>query len=338
MHALSLIEDEGLYGHLARNVLVNGFDNHLKGVSKLLSQAQHSIVGYHPDSSRFPQLFHYLKNEIHMLSAQQAERHLGYQETQAGEDDLLVFSYGRATRRFWRSCRLCQIDDLAMSGVAQWHQHHLLPTSLFCAYHQIPLTVHHLPKKLLHNDFWLPAYAEVIPIKINACSDHLVEISKVGEQALKDFHPPLTKGTIEATLIGGLQKIGCMTNGGELKRDLYLDKFRKFYGEGFERDLLNCMGINSPLHLLKGILIKGDAIPLFRVILVHWMFGAWEAFKKHCLWTDTFTNGGGSAPMLEGGWEKTKERYRTLCVDYLKTTGNSRSEFLKENTRHLHGY
>lgn len=333
MHALSLIKDEGLYGHLARNVFVNGFDDHVKGLSKLLSQTQHSIVGYRPDPSKLPHLFQHLEKEIHMLSAQQAERHLGYHGTKSGEDDLLAFSYGRATRRYWRSCNLCEVDDLAKYGVAHWHQHHQLPTSLFCAYHHVPLEVYHLPKKLLHNDFWLPAYAEGIPQDIDADSYHLVEIAKVGEQALKDSQLPHAIETIEATLISGLRKIGCMTNTGKLKRYLYLEKFRQFYGERFERDMQCCMGIGNPLHLLKGILTQGEAIPLFRVILVHWLFGTWRAFKQHCLWMETFTQGRTSASKLEGKWEALKERYRTACINYLNTTGKGRSEFLKDDYR-----
>lgn len=97
----------------------------------------------------------------------------------------------------------------------------------------------------------------------------------------------------------------------------------------------------APMWIISAV---SASAPFLRVILIHWLFGEWAAFKERCEWSSILGDPSAAARLRNiGGVARGSVNsiesaiileHRQVCLDYMrKCLTPSRLEFLKTNYR-----
>jgi hypothetical protein len=320
MHIPLPINDETLYGVLARGMYINGFWKHLSGMEKLTGHKVTSLANLKANALLLSDYVIGLGSE-QIFGVSLLEQQLGGEQHQ--DHDLISYASGKFVNGVWKSCRLCLEEDTGQFGTGTWHLSHQLPTTLLCPFHHEPLSTHSLKRKMLHDRFYLPMQANSSPLRMHAdLKNHLESLANLGHEALMDRSEPYPTAVIEQVFKRAMFERGLL-NGDCLSKRAHED-FSEFFGSTTVAD---SMGINLS-RLLNGIL-KNDEVPVIqRILLVYWWFGSWQLFKSLCHWQQIFCDQ--KTATQESNFQDLRKLYRERCLRYIETVeGADRSMLLR---------
>lgn len=323
MHIPSLINDETLYGVLARGMHINGYVNHLSGVEKLTGNRVISLANLKAEALLNSDYVIGLGSEQN-LGVSLLEQHLGGE--QHSNHDLISYTSGQRVNGTWKTCQLCLKEDTERFGTGTWRLSHQLPTTLICPIHDEHLSRHRLKRKMLHDHFYLPTQAtNSSPMSINtAIRGHLKNLAQLGHEAIADKSKPYPAQIIKQVYKSVMLDRGFL-KGNSLSRRTHED-FSEFFGPVRRSDV---MAINLG-RLLNGIL-GVDKVPVIqRLLLVYWWFGSWQLFKTSCFWQSIFFNQDNAVQQIDS--QDIRKHYRERCLMYIETIeGADRQMFLKSD-------
>ncbi len=324
MHIPSLINDETLYGALARGMHINGYTNHLSGIAKLSGQRATSLANLKAEVLLNSDYVIGLGSEQN-LGVSLLEQHLGGE--QHSHHDLISYSSGQLVNVTWKTCQLCLKEDVERFGTGTWRLSHQLPTTLICPFHDENLSRHRLKRKMLHDHFYLPSQTTNSSLgSINtAIRSHLKSLAQLGHEAIADKSEPYPAQVIKQVYRRVMLDRGFL-KGNSISRRTTED-FSGFFGPVRLSDV---MAINLG-RLLDGILGVDEAPVIQRLLLVYWWFGSWQLFKSFCFWQSIFLNPESGATQ-QSHFHDIRKNYRDRCLVYIETVeGADRQMFLKSD-------
>lgn len=333
---------ENLYGLMSRFAKLNGLVNHVQACKRFLgnndiSVADASIHGvegglfqnYYADDAQnsaftFRLLRQYLGEGVGDLASENSSLR---------KSTLLNESFGDVAH--WRYCPDCCQADKEKYGVAYWHLEHQLPTTLVCLDHQISLSEIPLKKKLIHDHLWL--IDDVINGSMafaDGYDRHWYPIAEIGRTALQDDSMPLASSIISGVIKDALIKKQVLDVNGKLKIASFESEFDAFFGDKFWQTVTERLNLKKPRYLATELLHRFKGRALNRVILVYWLFGTWEYFKKCCEWYAVFNtdsaNSIGIQKIPDQYLIEVQQKNRKLCSSYMMSTDKpNRLEFCR---------
>ena len=242
-------------------------------------------------------------------------------------------------------CRSCVTADIAQHGIAYWHRLHQLPVMLCCPEHGNHLSRFVFKRSLLHESFPLPGDA-LVQSNAQETSTHSQSpfwsgVADVAAKLFNDPSEPCDFLTICDVFLHELRLRGLVTTGEKLRQPEFNTAFKHYFPDTSAEFHEQIQAIvENPRQLVRGITdVRGSRF-FVRVMLVHWLFGEWPAFKERCRWSsilrrpfDTKTGGGeGGQVNITPDDSIIRAEHRQVCLDYvIGHASPSRLEFLKTN-------
>lgn len=296
---------------------------------------------------------------IRRMTSLYAQAQLGefdFARVQAIETGKLILSIGDLTflgKPVLRYCYSCVGDDIRRYGFSYWHRVHQLPIVLSCQRHNELLRQFSCLRPRLHQYFPLPSDALIEgDASPNSLCDGLVafqaEIAAMAEQLFAESALPSDSLRIRDVLLEQLRARGLLS----AKRKFALLEFQVAFEQFLSQKQTACerrifdVAKNSK-QLLRGVIDPRQPLPFLRLILVHWLFGRWDAFKSRYDWNSVFAAPFESIECLDfrgdiGRKSGTpddlaiRSSHRQVCMDYIvKCPCPSRLEFLKSHYRNF---
>ena len=341
-HMPLALPGENLYGLMSRFAKLNGLVNHVQACKSFLgnnniSVADASIHGteeslffqhYADDSQNSPFTFRQLRQRLGEGVNDKASENSSLRTSTLQNE-----SFGDVAR--WRYCPDCYQSDRDKYGVAYWHLEHQLPTTLICLEHRTSLVEIPLKKKLLHDHLWL--IDEVISgseVFKNVLDHHWRPIAEIGCAALQDDSIPVETDVICGVIKEALTRKRVLGANGKLKIASFENEFYAFFGDKFWRTVSERLNLKKPRYLATELLHGFKGRTLNRVILIYWLFGTWQHFKKCCEWYAVFnTHSAGVREIQKPPYQypvEVQQKNRNLCFSYMMSTDRpSRLEFCR---------
>lgn len=288
------------------------------------------------------------------LYAQALLGEFDFARVQTIETGKLILSIGDLTflgKPVLRYCHSCAGDDIRRYGFSYWHRLHQLPVVLSCQKHNEPLRQFSCLRPRLHQYFPLPSDALVEgDASPSSLCDGLVafqaEIAAMAGLLFAESALQFDPLRIRDVLLEQLRARGLLS----AKRKLALLEFQAAFEQFLSQKQTACeRGIfdvaEYSKQLLRGVIDLGQPLPFLRLILVHWLFGRWAAFKARYDWNSAFevpfesieclSFRGGIGPKCETPDDLAiRSGNRQVCMDYIvKCPSPSRLEFLKTHYR-----
>ena len=332
------LPDEIFYSLLARIAIQNNMSV-LEVVTKLFSKKSvPSIIDADVDLKRFSEVtdgFYGSPMEIlSSLTTFPLRARLGeidaeiIKQFEAGylRLSLGVLTFGVDTQYRWKFCTECVAEDLEVYGVSYWCRSQQIPTSIMCPKHGLHLIAYVAQKKKLHDRFFLPHHfmTELGPSHIAPRPNSFANyygFEEVLVAALQDKEFFLPQSTIQSVFRDRLAELGLLNCEQKTATwDCFINALRL---DAQALILLEHMELGKPSQLLFGIHDKKSSIPFARLILVSWLFGTWQAFKRYCLWH--FVLDSGNLSSEESAKQSVRELcsvHRRICLDYISSCVN----------------
>jgi hypothetical protein len=174
-------------------------------------------------------------------------------------------------------------------------------------------------------------------------ADFWLGIARVAIKLFDDSTEPCDPSTIRDVFLHELHLRGLVTAGGR-RRPAEFDLAFKHYFPDTSSELHEQMLalVENPSQLVRGITDTSDCRLFARVMLVHWLFGEWPAFKERCRWGSILGRplaaktrlGEGRGASAVADESTIRMEHRQVCMDYvIGHASPSRMEFLKTNYR-----
>lgn len=328
--------DESIYSLLAKIVRINGL-THLGGTGILVGEEHPpSVIGCPVNLKRFSEItrgiygspgdllrsttpFQLLAHLGELSDSTLSQIENGVQRLELG---LLAFGVKKAYQ--WRFCRECAERDKNTYGISYWHRAHLLPYSQYCPEHELQLDRVNIPRVNLLDRLVLPADVAELPSLtiqgIKEANNAALDVSILARDALADSSKPFHQATIHATYKAGLAQNGLLNSTDGIRMAEYSDQFRRRFGEiaspafGLSRPI-----VSNPRQILFGI--SDDLAPrsYARLILIRFLFGAWDAFKEQCRWQEALdprVDESFNSQVKFLSFEALLRKHRQACLDY----------------------
>lgn len=251
-----------------------------------------------------------------------------YSDTVSGEE---LSHYGGNTD--WKGCPDCMQVEQACLGFSYWHRSHQLVSTFVCSIHGTSLVSTYIPKKALHERFWLPMDITFISQQhYSGVTDQAAMLlSTIGTEALVDDSEPFPPQVLRATLLDGLRARYLLTRTGVVKVKECMDDF------GNSIPLDTSIYTKVIKQLLCGLSRVDSRLPAqYLIFLVAWLFGDWRSFKERCKWIAAIDNpqGGLNAsrfPVMTHSSATWLKRYRETCLMFIAENPRcGRADFLKQ--------
>lgn len=337
-HMPQVLPDENLYGLASRFAKLNGFVNHVQASKKFLGNNDISVADASVSVTK-GSLFHdnYLEDpQSSALTFRLLRRHLGgvVDGTASYRTSTLQNeSFGDVAH--WRYCSVCYQTDKEKYGVAYWHLEHQLPTTLVCLDHQKTLAEIPLKKKLIHDYLYL--IDDVISRSItfdDVNRRHWYPIAEIGRSALQDESIPLESSIVCGLIKEEMIKRRVLGINNKLKITTFESEIVEFFGFEFWNTLNERLRLKKPRYLVTEMLYGIEGRILNRCILIYWLFGTWQYFKKRCEWYAVFNSEVAFVRDIQECAVQTilkgQHKCRNLCSSYIMSTDNpNRLEFCR---------
>lgn len=294
---------------------------------------------------------------IRKMTSLYAQAQLGefdFARVQAIKTGKLVLSIGDFTllgKPVLRYCHSCVEEDIGRYGFSYWHRVHQLPVVLICQRHIEPLRRFSCLRPRLHQYFPLPSdslvQGEATPYSL--CDGQVafqVEIAAMAEQLFTESALLFDPQKIRDVLLEQLRARRLLSAKGKLALLEFQEVFEQFLSQkqtACEPEIFDVAG--DPKQVLRGLIDFRQPLPFLRLILVHWLFGNWDAYKARYEWHSAFEVPFVSIECLNlrGGIGREsgvpddlaiRSGHRQVCMDYVvKCPCPSRLEFLKTHYR-----
>ena len=237
-------------------------------------------------------------------------------------------------------CPRCVEEDVKKCGTAYWHRVHQLPLVTACSEHGDKLHSIVLKRSGLHSNFPLPLDL------CSTCDNDVVPNGEVSEWGLEatigeiladrtfSFDPSVVYSALWDEL--GARKLlapGRTLRKAELIQALCVQLRYCSSQPGMELEKLSNQILLSLINPQRGPVLG-------RGVLIHWLFGSWQAFKERCRWISCLGLPFGvlASRICEArDLETTRQRHRGICMECIqKHPAISRLEFTKTEYRSFH--
>ena len=251
-----------------------------------------------------------------------------YSDTVSGEE---LSHYGG--NRDWKGCPDCMQVEQACLGFSYWHRSHQLVSTFVCSIHGTSLVSTHIPKKVLHERFWLPMDITFISQQdySRVTNQAAMLLATIGTEALVDDSAPYPSQVLRATLLDGLRTRYLLTRTGTVKVKECMDDYEKTIQ--FDVPIYT----KSIKQLLCGLSKDDGRFPVeYLIFLVAWLFGDWKSFKERCGWIAAIDIPQGDLhasrpPVLTYPSSTSSKRYRETCLKFIAENPRcERADFLKQ--------
>ena len=102
------------------------------------------------------------------------------------------------------------------------------------------------------------------------------------------------------------------------------NEFYAFFGDKFWQMVRERLNLKKPRYLATELLHGFKGRTLNRVILIYWLFGTWQHFKKCCVWYAVFnTDSAGFREIQKPPYQypiEVQQKNRNLCFSYMMST------------------
>ena len=350
--------DETLASLWARQTRLNGYTDGCAFVDALFPSQK--VASFIDTEIHFPSFCKAVGNAYGTVEAVTKAMTNLHAQVQIGELDLVELREIQNGNRVLRLgdltffgttalsyCSSCVTADIAQHGISYWHRLHQLPVMLCCPEHGDRLSRFAFKRSQLHESFPLPGDALV---KSNAqeaaacrTSAFWLNIAGVAAKLFDDPTEPCDSSTICDVFLEELRLRGLVTAGGKRRASEFEIAFKCYFSDTSAELHEQVLAlVQNPRQLVRGITDASESRSFARVMLVHWLFGEWPAFKERCRWSSILgrsqstENGLGEGRPANAAPDDLTIRaeHRQVCMDYvIGHASPSRLEFLKTNYR-----
>lgn len=352
------LPDETLASLWARQTRLNGYSDGCAFISALLPNRK--VASFIDTEIHFPSFCKAVGNAYGTAEEVTKAMTNLHAQVQIGELDLVELREIENGDRILRLgdltffgttalsyCRSCVTADIAQYGISYWHRLHQLPVMLFCSEHGDRLSRFVFKRSRLHESFPLPGdvlvQANTQEAAIHNPSDFWLGIAGVAAKLFDDPTEPCDSSTICEVFLEALRLRGLVTAGGKRRSSEFEIAFKRYLSDtSAELHEQVFALVENPGQLVRGITDASESRSFARVMLVHWLFGEWSAFKEKCRWSSILGRsqysenaiGEGRAVNALPDDSTLRAEHRQVCMDYvIGQTNPTRLEFLKAHYR-----
>lgn len=245
-----------------------------------------------------------------------------------------------ASRTQLKFCSRCIAEDVKKCGTGYWHRVHQLPLVFACPEHGDSLHSIHLKRSGLHSSFplpldiCLPCDEDTVP----RCEVSERDVGAMIGEILVDQTFSVDPSVVYFALWDELGSRKMLTPSRTLRKTELIRalcaQLRYCRSQpGVELENLSNQILQSLINPQRGPILG-------RVVLIHWLFGSWQAFKERCRWIDCLglPVGDSRARHCEAhDIETMRHLHRAICMERIQEhPAISRLEFTKTEYRSFH--